>query len=97
MLRSAEDFDTFKSSFPRRLQALAATQIMLVSSENRGASLSDLIWTELAPYRDKSGGGAVVEGPPLTLPARRAVAELARRLLGSGPDPARRGLARLRR
>jgi two-component sensor histidine kinase len=74
MLRSSDDLESFRATFPGRLRALAATQTMLVEAEDRRASVEDLVWIELGPYRPRGSPGTEVSGPAVTLDARRAVA-----------------------
>lgn len=74
MLRAADNLDSFRESFPGRLSALAATQGLLIANDERRAPLETIIWSELAPYRDRDDPRLVVEGPPVTLPGQRATA-----------------------
>jgi two-component sensor histidine kinase len=75
MLASATDLAALKRDFPDRLAALAATQVLLVESDDRNSALLDeLVWTELAPYRSRDDAQITVEGPPTALAARKVTA-----------------------
>jgi two-component sensor histidine kinase len=70
MLRGSKSLEALKRDFPGRLSALAATQVLLVSSEDRqSASLEDIVWTEIGPYRSKGDSQIIVEGPSIRLHA----------------------------
>ena len=75
MLASATDLAALKRDFPDRLAALAATQVLLVESDDRNSALLDeLVWTELAPYRSRDDAQITVAGPPAALAARKVTA-----------------------
>ena len=59
---SAADLPDFRSRFNSRLQALAATHILLAESEWSGLMLSSVVNRELAPYTTSAGPKLVVEG-----------------------------------
>jgi two-component sensor histidine kinase len=72
MLASATDLAALKRDFPDRLAALAATQVLLVESNDRNSALLDeLVWTELAPYRARDDAQIIVDGPPTALASRK--------------------------
>jgi PAS domain S-box-containing protein len=65
--RHAGSIDGFLSQFGARLQALAASHDLLVRESWHGASLNELIRSQLAAYFDSDGGRVVVEGPEVAL------------------------------
>lgn len=72
VLASTTDLATLKRDFPERLAALAATQVLLVDSDDRSSALlEDLVRTELAPYRAADDGRVTIEGPRTALAASK--------------------------
>jgi PAS domain S-box-containing protein len=65
--RHAGSIDGFLNQFGARLQALAASHDVLVRESWHGASLSELIRSQLAPYFDQAGGQVAIEGPDVAL------------------------------
>ena len=65
--RHAGSIDGFLNQFGARLQALAASHDLLVRESWHGASLSELIRSQLAAYFDQSGGQVAIEGPDVAL------------------------------
>jgi PAS domain S-box-containing protein len=65
--RGAGSIDGFLDHFSARLQALARSHDLLVQEEWHGASLNELVRSQLAPYLDRGGSQIAVEGPPVTL------------------------------
>ena len=57
----------FLERFRMRVQALAAAQDLLVRNEERAASLSELIETQLPHFSDLIGNRIEFDGPPVTL------------------------------
>lgn len=57
-----------------RLMALSGRHDLLNATSWAGASLRELIEAELAPYRGRDGGKAVLEGPHVDLDAKTALA-----------------------
>jgi PAS domain S-box-containing protein len=55
----------FVERFSHRIQALAASQDLLVRSEWRGVEIEDLVRTQLAHFADLIGERIMIEGPPL--------------------------------
>jgi PAS domain S-box-containing protein len=65
--RHARSTDRFVEQFSARLQALARSHDLLVQEGWHGASLMELIRSQLALYFDRSGSQITVEGPPVSL------------------------------
>lgn len=67
--RHVGSIDAFLDQFGARLQALAASHDLLVRESWHGASLSDLIRSQLAGYLDRQDveGQVQIEGPPVAL------------------------------
>ena len=64
--------DEFVQRFSERIQALAASQDLLVNSNWRGASLTDLVRVQLAHFKDLVGGRIELRGEPIQLSAPAA-------------------------
>jgi PAS domain S-box-containing protein len=65
--RHAGTIEVFLDQFSARLQALAASHDLLVQESWYGASLSELIRSQLGHYLDREGSQVSVEGPALLL------------------------------
>jgi len=65
--RHAGTTETFLEQFSARLLALAASHDLLVQESWYGASLSELVRSQLGHYLDREGSQVVVEGPTLLL------------------------------
>src|SRR6516225_1251771 len=65
--RHAGSIDSFLTQFGARLQALAASHDLLVRESWYGASLSELIRSQLAGYLDGTANQVSVEGPTISL------------------------------
>jgi PAS domain S-box-containing protein len=65
--RNARSADRFLEQFGARLQALARSHDLLVQEGWHGASLQELIRSQLGTYFDRSGSQISVEGPPVSL------------------------------
>jgi len=65
--RHAGSIDGFLKQFSARLQALAASHDLLVRESWHGASLSELIRSQLANYIERGAGQIAVEGPEVAL------------------------------
>ena len=63
----AGSIDGFLTQFGARLQALAASHDLLVRESWYGASLNELIRSQLAGYLDRSAGQVSIDGPPIAL------------------------------
>jgi PAS domain S-box-containing protein len=63
----AGSVDGFLTQFGARLQALAASHDLLVRESWYGASLNELIRSQLAGYLDRSAGQVSIDGPPIAL------------------------------
>jgi two-component sensor histidine kinase len=59
--------EAFLSRFAARLQALASSHDLLVQESWRGASLSELIRSQLGHYFDREGAQVSISGPALLL------------------------------
>jgi PAS domain S-box-containing protein len=65
--RHARSTDSFVEQFGARLQALARSHDLLVQDGWHGASLMDLIRSQLGSYFDRIGSQITVDGPPVSL------------------------------
>ena len=65
--RHAGSIDGFLNQFGARLQALAASHDLLVRESWHGASLRELIRSQLATYFDGDRGPVAIEGPEIAL------------------------------
>jgi PAS domain S-box-containing protein len=63
----AGSVEGFLTQFGARLQALAASHDLLVRESWHGASLNELIRSQLAGYLDRSAPQVSIEGPPIAL------------------------------
>jgi len=70
--RHAGSVEGFLSQFGARLQALAASHDLLVRESWYGASLNELIRSQLGRYIERSAGQVAIEGPAIALKPRRA-------------------------
>lgn len=65
--RHAGSIDAFLSQFGARLQALAASHDLLVRESWYGASLNELVRSQLAAYFDSEDSQVEIEGPAVAL------------------------------
>jgi len=65
--RHAGSVDGFLDQFGARLQALASSHDLLVRESWYGASLSELIRSQLTGFFDRDGGQVAIEGPAVAL------------------------------
>jgi two-component sensor histidine kinase len=65
--RHAGSIDSFLDQFGARLQALAASHDILVRESWYGASIDELIRSQLSMYLDCDGEQVVIQGPSVTL------------------------------
>jgi len=65
--RHAGSVDGFLQQFGARLQALASSHDLLVRESWHGASLSELIRSQLGAFFDPAGSQVAIEGPDVTL------------------------------
>ena len=65
--RHAGSIDGFLAQFGARLQALAASHDLLVRESWYGASIGELIRSQLADHLEKSAGQVVIDGPDIAL------------------------------
>jgi len=65
--RHAGTTEDFLEQFSARLQALSASHDLLVQESWYGASLTELVQSQLGHYLEKDGSQVSVEGPPLLL------------------------------
>ena len=72
--RSATSFEEFKSRFTLRLQGLAASHDLLVMQNWQGASLSDLVRDQLAPFIETGSARLNASGPDVMLSPKAAEA-----------------------
>lgn len=61
------DFDGFQVRFAERLQAMARSQDLLVDSDWRGAHVSEVLRTQLAPFADEWVTRVAMSGPDVHL------------------------------
>ena len=66
-LTRAEDVDAFRESLTDRMAALGRTLSLLSSSRWAGATLRDLLMTELSPYMDPHQPRATLSGPVVVI------------------------------
>jgi PAS domain S-box-containing protein len=59
--------EAFLTQFSARLQALAASHDLLVRESWYGASLNELVRSQLAGYIEKNAGQVAIDGPPIAL------------------------------
>jgi len=69
---AAAGADDFLDRFGERIQALAASQDLLVKGEWKGVSLSELVRTHLAHFHDSTGTRIEIGGPSLLVSASAA-------------------------
>jgi two-component sensor histidine kinase len=72
-MRSARSMEEFRDSFAQRLMSLGKTHTLLTENAWGGALLEDLLWLELDPYDDDTGGRVKLAGPSVQLPAELSV------------------------
>ena len=65
--RHTGSIDTFLAQFSARLQALAASHDLLVRESWYGASLGELIRSQLGGYLDRSNDQVSIEGPAIAI------------------------------
>jgi PAS domain S-box-containing protein len=61
------DFEVFQARFAERLHAMARSQDLLVESDWRGAHLSQVLRTQLAPFADEWETRVAMSGPDVQL------------------------------
>jgi len=66
--------EDFVARFSKRIQALSASQDLLVRNEWNGVEIEDLVRTQFAPFADLIGSRIAVHGPELRLKAASAQA-----------------------
>jgi two-component sensor histidine kinase len=66
--------EDFVARFSKRIQALSASQDLLVRNEWNGVEIEDLVRAQLAPFADLVGSRIAVHGPKLRLKAASAQA-----------------------
>src|SRR5271167_421718 len=64
----------FIERFSERIQALAASQDLLVQNKWKGVDLNELVQSQLAHFRDLIGTRIELQGPPLFVSASAAQA-----------------------
>jgi len=65
--RYAGTIDTFLTQFSARLQALAASHDLLVRDSWHGASLRELVQSQLVRFKQRGDGQVTIDGPPVAL------------------------------
>ncbi len=59
--------EDFLERFSERIQALSASQDLLIRNDWRGVDVQDLVYAQLAPFADLIGSRIAVKGPKLCL------------------------------
>jgi two-component sensor histidine kinase len=67
--RTSENLNEFELRFSVRLQALAGIHDILVRSDWRGATLNELILSQIAHCADMARHRVIIEGPPVSVTA----------------------------
>ena len=70
--RHAGSVDAFLSQFGSRLQALASSHDLLVRESWHGASVAELVRSQLADYIERGGGQISLEGPDIAIKPQAA-------------------------
>ncbi len=65
--RHTGSIESFLDQFGARLQALAASHDLLVRESWYGASLGELVRSQLASYIERDSGSIAIKGPPVAL------------------------------
>jgi two-component sensor histidine kinase len=71
---ATRDPEHFVDRFSERIQALLASQDLLIQNEWHGVEIEDLVRAQLAPFADFIGSRIAVRGPKLCLHATAAQA-----------------------
>lgn len=72
--RRAQTIAEFQQAVTERITSLAKTHTLLIEKEHGGASIHDILNSELAPYDDGTGRRVGLAGPDVRLPSEIAVA-----------------------
>ncbi|MBJ6124834.1 PAS domain S-box protein [Microvirga splendida] len=72
--RRAQTIAEFQQAVTERITSLAKTHTLLIEKEQDGASIKDILTSELAPYDDGTGRRVRLAGPDVPLPSEIAVA-----------------------
>lgn len=70
--RHASSVAEFRQAVTDRITALAKTQTLLIDADYAGASLRDILASELEPYDNRTGHRVRLEGPDVHLPSEIA-------------------------
>jgi two-component sensor histidine kinase len=65
--RTVDTFEEFQKRFTQRLRGLAASHDLLVLQDWQGASLTDLVRDQLAPFTESGSGPVTTAGPDIML------------------------------
>ena len=65
--RHSPSVEEFQTRFSQRIAAMARTQDLLVSRNWKGATMADLVRTQLAPFAEDASSRIEASGPPLQL------------------------------
>ena len=68
--RTVDTFEEFQKRFAQRLQGLAASHDLLVLQDWQGASLTDLVRDQLAPFTEPGSERVTVSGPDVIAKTR---------------------------
>jgi len=71
--RTAKTVSEFQEAVTERILALAKTHTLLIQKNGGGASLHDILQSELEPYSDAAGRRVRLDGPDVRLSADMAV------------------------
>jgi PAS domain S-box-containing protein len=73
-LRSAPDLPSAREAFEARLMALSAAHDLLTAESWRGARITDVVASAMAPFETRNRPQIIHSGPPVWLAAHRALA-----------------------
>ena len=73
-IRQAPDLEAFSRSFEQRLQSIASAHSLLTRTEWSGASLAEIVESEVRARAGGFGDRSSVAGPPVTLRPKAALA-----------------------
>ncbi len=65
--RNSPSIDEFQARFSQRVSAMARSQDLLVASNWTGASMTELVRTQLAPFAEEKSSRITMSGPTLDL------------------------------
>jgi PAS domain S-box-containing protein len=66
--RGEGEVENYRRSLLERLQSVAQTQRLLMEEKSAAGSLTELLRSELAAYKNADGSNVILEGPPVHVP-----------------------------